>query len=1136
MTPIDNFIARWETSGAAERANYQLFLAELCDLLDAPHPHPTEPDESRNAYVFEKAVPLPGGTTGFIDLYKRGCFVLEAKQGSDHSTASSPAAKLKKGTAVRGTAGWNTAMEAAKNQADRYARSLPVAEIVGGRPPFLIVVDVGNTIALYSEFTRQGGHYVPFPDPHSYRLTLADLRREDIRARLRQVWLTPAELDPSRRSARVTRDIADQLGELAQQLEQAHYPAAEVAGFLMRCLFTMFAEDVGLLPGRSFTQLLTDIRRDPASFQPMVEHLWSTMNSGGFSVILRQDIPQFNGGLFARPSALPLTAPQLELLIEAARADWREVEPAIFGTLLERALNPRERHALGAHYTPRAYVERLVQPTVIEPLRAEWEGVKAAATLLTEADRPAKAIAEVEAFQKRLASVRVLDPACGSGNFLYVTLALLKQLEAEVLELLKALGQGQMTMEMEGVMVTPRQFLGLELNPRAAAIAELVLWIGFLQWHFRTRGQVQPPAPIIKKYHNIECRDAVLAWDSREPLLDETGQPVTRWDGQTMKIHPVTGAEVPDDAARVPVYRYHHPRPAEWPAADFVVGNPPFIGPARMREALGDGYTEALRQAYPNVPNSADLVMFWWDKAATLARAGQLERFGLITTNSLRQTFNRRVLQHHLSQKEPFSLRFAVPDHPWAEAADTAAVRISMTVGAAGDQPGLLQTVTAERPGSGDSLELELSSKRGQIQADLTIGADVAGGTPLQANGNLCSRGVQLIGGGFMVTPEEAAQLGLGQVPGLEKHIRLYRNGRDLAATPREVMVIDLFGLTADEVRRQYPAVYQWVFERVKPERDQNRRDSYREKWWIHGEARANFRPALAGLSRYIATIETAKHRFFVFLDEAILPDNMLVNIALDDAYYLGVLSSRIHVTWALATGGRLGVGNDPRYNKSRCFETFPFPESSEAHKERIRALAEELDAHRQRQQSQHPKLTLTEMYNVLEKLRVGEPLTPTEKTTHQQGLVSILKQLHDDLDAAVFAAYGWPPTLTDAEILERLVALNAARATEEATGLVRWLRPEYQAPGAVQTASQPTLLGEEAAAIAPAQKLPWPQSMAEQAQAVRAALHRFEQPVTAAQLAAAFQAAPKARLSELLETLASLGQAHRLEGGRYTG
>lgn len=1135
MTPIDNFIARWETSGAAERANYQLFLAELCDLLDAPHPHPTEPDESRNAYVFEKAVPLPGGTTGFIDLYKRGCFVLEAKQGSDQPAASSPAAKLKKGTAVRGTAGWDTAMEAAKNQADRYARSLPVAEIVGGRPPFLIVVDVGNTIALYSEFTRQGGHYVPFPDPHSYRLTLADLRREDIRARLRQVWLTPAELDPSRRSARVTRDIADQLGELAQQLEQAHYPAAEVAGFLMRCLFTMFAEDVGLLPGRSFTQLLTDIRRDPASFQPMVEHLWQTMNRGGFSVILRQEIPEFNGGLFARPDVLPLTAAQIDLLSEAARADWRDVEPAIFGTLLERALVTRERHTLGAHYTPRAYVERLVQPTVIEPLRAEWEGVKAAATLLAEADRPAKAIAEVEAFQKRLASVRILDPACGSGNFLYVTLALLKQLEAEVLEMLKAMGQGQMTMEMEGVMVTPRQFLGIELNPRAAAIAELVLWIGFLQWHFRTRGQVQPPAPIIKAYHNIECRDAVLAWDSREPLLDETGQPVTHWDGQTMKIHPVTGEKVPDETARTPVYRYHRPRPAEWPAADFVVGNPPFIGNKRMRSALGDGYVDALRAAITEVPATSDFVMYWWNQAAKLVNDEKIHRFGFVTTNSITQTFNRKVLQEYMKGKQPISIVFAIPDHPWVESTDGAAVRISMSVAQNGQHEGVLQRVVTEQSTDADTPTIEVVSRNGKIFENLSIDVDVTSAIPLKSNEGMSLQGIIPLGIGFRLTPVEVEKYGFDPEK-LPQELRPFVIGRDIVQNHEPKFVIDFFGLTVEEAAKRSPILYQHILTYVKPERDQNRRKVRRDNWWLFGENAPKLRKAVNGLRRFIATVETSKHKPFVFVSGNVLPDHKLYAIVSDDAFILGVLSSRIHGAWALEAGGRLGVGNDPTWTNTTCFLPFPFPEADEAHKERIRALAEELDAHRKRQQAQHPKLTLTEMYNVLEKLRAGEPLTPAEKTTHQQGLVSILKQLHDDLDAAVFAAYGWPPTLSDGEILERLVALNAARAAEEATGLIRWLRPEYQAPGAVQTASQPTLLGEEAAAIAPAQKLLWPQSMAEQAQAVRAALHRLEQPVTAAQLAAAFQSAPKARLTELLDTLASLGQAHRLDGGRYTG
>ncbi|HEX9923106.1 MAG TPA: DNA methyltransferase, partial [Anaerolineae bacterium] len=678
---VQDFIRRWQASGAAERANFPQFAVELCDVLDVPHPDPTRPDDEQNAYVFERSVPLSHGSTGRIDLYKRGCFVLEAKQGSDQSDeppAWSEAGqrrrqRRKKGTAVRGTAAWDIAMEKAMKQAQAYARSLPAAETREGRPPFLVVVDVGNTIALYAEFTRSGGAYTPFPDPHSYRLGLAALEDDSVRQRLHQVWTDPVSLDPARRSARVTRDIAGRLALLARSLESEHAPEA-VANFLMRCLFTMFAEDVELLPNRSFTQLLSDIKNDPPSFRPMLEHLWQTMNSGGFSVILRSQVPEFNGGLFAEPSALPLNADQIQLLLEAAQADWRDVEPAIFGTLLERALDPVERHKLGAHYTPRAYVERLVQPTVIEPLRAEWDAVQTAALLLAGEDKTEQAMAEVETFQQRLAGVKILDPACGSGNFLYVTLEQLKRLEGEVLNTLRELGRDQMLLELESVMVTPRQFLGLEVNPRAAAIAELVLWIGFLQWHFRTRGQVQPPTPIIRNYHNIECRDAVLAWDAVEPLLDANGQPVTRWDGRTTKLHPVTGEAVPDETARVPAYQYLNPRPADWPEADFVVGNPPFIGTARMREALGDGYTEALRKTYQNVPDSADYVMFWWDRAAELTRAGEIDRFGFISTNSLRQTFNRRVLRHHISAKKPVSLRFAIPDHPWVDSADGAAV------------------------------------------------------------------------------------------------------------------------------------------------------------------------------------------------------------------------------------------------------------------------------------------------------------------------------------------------------------------------------------------------------------------------------------------------------------------------------
>ncbi|MBZ0124843.1 MAG: class I SAM-dependent DNA methyltransferase, partial [Rhodocyclaceae bacterium] len=635
---IERFIARWQAAGGSERANYQLFVGELTELLGLPRPDPARDDTRDNAYVFERRVRFRHGdgseSHGFIDCYRRGAFVLEAK-------------RIK----ANGGKGFDDALQRARGQAESYARALPAEE---GRPPFLVVVDVGNVIELYAEFSRSGATYTPFPDPRSHRIRLTDFRDAAIRERLAALWLDPLSLDPTRATARVTREVAERLAEVAKALEGAGHDAETVAGFLSRCLFTMFAEDVELLPRRdgkgAFTLLLESLKDDPAQFVPLVGELWRAMDTGEFSVAIRAALPRFNGKLFKTPLVLPLTREQIGLLIKASSADWTQVEPAIFGTLLERALDPSERHALGAHYTPRAYVERLVLPTVIEPLRASWSHVQAAALLLANEGKVKEAIAELRAFHHRLCELKVLDPACGSGNFLYVTLEHMKRLEGEVLNQLDEIGHTQAMLETEGLSVDPHQFLGLEINPRAAAVAEMVLWIGYLQWHFRTRGHVMPPQPVLKDFRNIECRDAVLAYDSVEYVTDARGVPVSRWDGKTTKKHPVTGEDVPDESAQVPLERYVNPRRADWPRADVVVGNPPFIGSAGMRQALGDGYVEALRGAWGDMPESADFVMYWWHKAAGLVRAGELSRFGFITTNSVRQTFNRRVLQAHLRE------------------------------------------------------------------------------------------------------------------------------------------------------------------------------------------------------------------------------------------------------------------------------------------------------------------------------------------------------------------------------------------------------------------------------------------------------------------------------------------------------
>ena len=1148
-------------------------------------------DETENAYVFEKSLQRThhdgNQTTVSADLYKRGCFILETKQGvaakGDPKAATDsavPVSSVKQeaakystkrtGHGRRGTRGWDVAMVKAFNQSRLYIRDLPAEE---GRPPFLIVVDVGYSIELYSEFTCSGGRYVAFPDPRSHRILLDDLRDPEVRERLRLVWTDPISLDPAKRTARVTREIADRLARLAKTFENSGHDPQTVAEFLMRCIFTMFAEDIGLLPRESFTELLKNLRGNEQGVPAVLRSLWNDMEKGSdFSVALKSKVLHFNGGLFESADALPLDADQLELMIESAEADWREVEPAIFGTLLERALDPRERHKLGAHYTPRTYVERLVFPTVIDPLREEWDGVKAASIQLRDSDSEG-AIQVVKDFHHKLCGIRVLDPACGSANFLYVTMEHMKRLEGEVLEALEELGDPELTFEMGQFKVRPHQFLGLEINPRAVPIAELVLQIGYLQWHFRTSDKAVADDPVIAKQRSILHQDAVLAYDEKIPLLDEEGKAVTHWDGRTTKTHPVTGKEVPDESARTPVFEYVNPRKAEWPEADYVVGNPPFIGNKRMRTSLTGSYVSALRDAWGDLPKTGDFVMYWWEAAARLSRAGSVSRFGLITTKSIGQVSNRVIVEPHLRTEEsPLYINFAIPNHPWIDAAAGASVRIAMTVASCDDEIGLLIVVEKElnkpKPGGGDDLVVRTSRKRGRIHPDLKAGPDLTSADGLKANDKCSFMGVTLVGD-FEITQLEAESFRSDHEA--NPFLRPFTIGEELAQKSMKQWVIDFDDIsTPEEAERVAPQAYQHLLNVVKPHRDLNARRNYRENWWIFGESRPGMRTALRSLERYIATPETSEHRFFLFLESMMVADHSTFIFPFDDAFFLGVLSSPVHEYWTIGRGGRMGVGNQTRYRNTECFETFPFPTPPPALESTIRDLGERLDAHRKRQQAAHPDLTMTGMYNVLEKLRREQPLTDKERVIHDNGLVSVLKQIHDDLDAAVLEAYGWSDLITDSAtptipladqlacdgevadaleeaILERLVALNHERAEEEAKGQIRWLRPDFQNPQGdaepESTATQSDLPGTDTAkkkatkktAKTKAKKSPWPKTLPEQITAVRDVLNASTGPVTPAQIAQQFTRANKTRLAEVLETLTSLGHATESNDGEYT-
>lgn len=562
----ENFIARWSgREGGQERANYSLFLAELCDVLDVSRPEPAEASHEFNDYVFERRVErrLADGTVeaGRIDLYKRGHFILEAKQSRWRGRKAQPELEADLFSHRRRDiddqpGSLDHLMINARRQAEGYALALPDDHVY---PPFILVCDVGRTIELYADFSGHGRHYRQFPDAVSFRIGLHQLADTSTRALLKDVWEQPKNLDPSIKTAKVTREIAGKLAEVSKALEARGFEPRSVAIFLMRCLFTMFVEDAGLIKKDSFKELLDRCAESPRKFPFEMADLWRHMDIGDYSPAIGEQLLRFNGKLFKNASALPLIRDEIKLLRNAAGADWRDLEPAIFGSLFEQAINGEERKKLGAHYTPRAYVELVVDATIIEPLTLDWISAQSAADRAVQNNRRSQAVREIEDFLKKLSLVRVLDPACGTGNFLYVALRRMKQLEGEVLKQLHDIGGDEAVAKVVEISVKPEQFFGMELNQRAVEIAELVLWIGYLQWHLRTRTS-PPREPVLGSSDHVSPGNAVLTWSgypAAQPKRNKMGRVVSTGDGE-------------------PVYSYPNPACPEWPEADFIVGNPPF--------------------------------------------------------------------------------------------------------------------------------------------------------------------------------------------------------------------------------------------------------------------------------------------------------------------------------------------------------------------------------------------------------------------------------------------------------------------------------------------------------------------------------------------------------------------------------
>ncbi len=1147
--------------------------------LTSPQPAFAREETRFNDYVFERNVTFrhPNGTssTGRIDCYKKACFVLEAKQSAKRlqsmETEQLALAGLetaqKLGHAKRGTKSWDKVMIAARRQAEDYARALPVDH---GYPPFLLIVDVGNVIEVYADFSGLGKNYDHFPDRHNYRLSMDDLLDGDVQKRLAAIWTDPQSLNPTRKSAEVTRDIAARLAIIAKRLEKKYAPV-EIAEFLMRCLFTMFAEDVGssdeaerLIPNKGFEKLLHQMIDTPDHFAPALESLWRVMDTGGYAPHLNATIKRFNGSLFKQSKALALDQDDIIELHNAARRGWGDVEPAIFGTLLESALDSAERAQLGAHYTPRPYVERLVIPTIMEPLRSDWEEVKAGVEdRRSRGDHPG-ALQAVRDFHHRLCTVRVLDPACGTGNFLYVSLELMKRLEGEVLDALDALGENESKLLLDGETVSPRQFFGLELNPRAVPIADLVLWIGFLKWQLKTVDAKDIPEPILDAYGTIRHQDALLAYDRKDLARDAQGDLITVWDGVTKKLHPITGEEVPDENARRETWAFTRPRRAEWPVAEFIVGNPPFIGGKDMRAELGDGYAEACWKVRPDVPGGADFVMHFWDEAARhltakpakKGAANPLRRFGFITTNSITQTFSRRVVERWMTAKESLSLIYAVPDHPWMKSADKAAVRIAMTVAQAGNHEGVLAEVVSEAELNTDTPRVELERREGKVNSHLAIGANLSLLQPLISNTDIGVKGFELGTQALLITPAFAEQL-RASTPTASKYVHPYMNGNDLKNGRVWRYVIDTYPASWSEIQG-CSSLAQYLLSNVKGARNPNADEHVLTNWWQFRRSGESIRLAISGIYRYLATVRTAKHRYFIFVDQALRAESKNVIVAVDQASAMACLSSRLHVLFSNETGGKQGVGNDPVYQHTETFDPFPFPLAVSP---RLTELGEHLDAFRKERLAAHDFLTMTELYNALERVReldagIGDPLTPAQRDVYDAGQIAILKSLHDEIDGEVFAAYGWsdlgerligkPGGTTpsphksedqeaaEEELLVRLVALNQQRIAEEKSGTVHWLRPDFQRPRLAAKVKGETQIEADLGEAVVVEEAKWPSDGLDQIRSVRDLLARAAAPISVPTLSAAFSGrnTPKRRqrVEQVLETLVSTGAARRDE------
>ena len=702
------------------------------------------------------------------------------------------------------------------------------------------------------------------------------------------------DLRPDMTPENVTTTVAGLFAGIALGMRNRGVPAERAAHFLMKLMFCMFAEDVELLEDRVFTRILDRSWARPDRLSSRLRGLFQSMAKGGdFGA---DSIRYFNGGLFADAEVVDLAPNEIEILMEVNRCDWSSVEPSIFGTLFERILDPSKRGLVGAHYTGKDDMLAVLRPVVLTPLRREWEVVKRECEELRPLIRQEAAEAQGQRrrkespsrrafdgklleFVRRLANAKVLDPACGSGNFLYAAIHLILELEREVLRYGASNGASILP------HVSPAQLAGIEHDPYARHLAQVVVWIGYLQWKFH-HGFQPEREPILDAVEGIRQADAIL--DLSDPA---------------------------------------NPKEPEWPEAEFIVGNPPFLGGKKLRAELGDEYVDHLFRAWNGrVKAEADLCCYWLEKARAMIKAGWCKRAGLLATQGIRGGANRETLKRI---NETGGIFFAESDRDWV--LDGATVHVSMI----GFDDG---TETARQ------LNGKLAAA---INNDLTVGVDVTQACRLDATRNISFMG-DTKGGKFDIQEAKAAKMLIQPNPNGRPSsdvIVPWINGLDVTRRNRREWIID-YGTNCTEAEAAlYEAPFELIRQQVYPERQGNKRDAYRERWWLHVEARSGMRQSLKTLARFIVTTTVSKHRLFVWEVAPTLPDHQLIAFAFADNYHFGLLHSHIHEVWARSHGTQVRERESGfRYTPTSCFETFPLPSPTDGQRQVIDEAAQELD------------------------------------------------------------------------------------------------------------------------------------------------------------------------------------------------